>query len=61
MNTKNIIALIMICFILIPMLSCDRDGGEMEEKTTEFPSMKDVPTFSWEKLSQRKFFSAISR
>ena len=28
----------------------------MAEKTTEFPSIKDIPTSSWEKLSQRKIF-----
>ena len=48
------IPLLIILTISTVFMSCN--GGEMEEKTTEFPSIKDVPTSSWEQLAQRKIF-----
>jgi len=46
--------LLVTFFMSILITSCN--GGEMAEKTTKFPSMKDVPTSSWKKFSQRNIF-----
>lgn len=40
--------------MLILLLSCN--GEIMTEKTTPFPSIKDVPAGAWEKLSQKKIY-----
>ena len=41
-------------FLLAFLISCN--GGEMSEKTVQFPSIKDVPASSWEKLAQKKIY-----
>lgn len=50
----NYRTLLVTFFISILITSCN--GGEMAEKTTEFPSIKDIPTSSWEKLAQKKIY-----
>ena len=32
------------------------NGGEMPEQTVQFPSIKDVPATSWDKLAQKKIY-----
>ena len=46
--------LLIIFFLSTLLISCN--GGEMPEKTVQFPSIKDVPESSWEKLSEKKIY-----
>ncbi len=49
----------MLCKIAVLFLSAlffACDGGQMSEKIISFPSIKDVPASSWERLSQMKIF-----
>ena len=55
MNIINTLFLFFTAFIAISLISCD-NGGEMPEKTTQFPSIKDVPVSKWQKLAQKKIF-----
>ena len=48
------IPLLIILTISTVFMSCN--GGEMAEKTTEFPSIKDIPTSSWEQLAQKNIY-----
>ena len=47
--------LLLTTFIAISLISCD-NGGEMPEKTVQFPSIKDVRSEKWEVLSQKKIY-----
>lgn len=47
--------LLLTTFIAISLMSCD-SGGEMPEKTVQFPSIKDVPASKWENLAQKKIY-----
>jgi hypothetical protein len=49
------IKLSLICFMATLILACN-NGGEMSAKTSPFPSIKDVPASSWEKISQKKIY-----
>jgi hypothetical protein len=51
---KNI-KFITLMFLLTTIISCN-NGGEMSEKTSPFPSIKDVPASAWEKVSQKKIY-----
>ena len=53
MYTKYLVS-IMTQLSLIFIISCE--GGEMSEKTDQFPSIKDIPASSWEKLSNKKIY-----
>ena len=55
MNIIKTSILLLSTFIAISLISCD-NGGEMSEKTVQFPSIKDVPVSSWEHLSQKKIY-----
>ncbi len=55
MSIIKISILLFTAFIAISLISCD-NGGEMPEKTVQFPSIKDVPTSKWEKLAQKKIY-----
>ena len=51
----NKIAQLLATFFLSTLLiSCN--GGEMPEKATKFPSIKDVSSEKWENLSQKKIY-----
>ena len=47
--------LLLTTFIAISLISCD-NGGEMPEKTVQFPSIKDIPASKWENLSQKRIY-----
>jgi len=55
MSITKTSVLLLTTFIAISLISCD-NGGEMPEKTVQFPSIKDVPTSKWENLSQKKIY-----
>ena len=48
------IPLLIILTISTLFVSCS--GGEMPEKTIQFPNIKDVPASKWENLSQKKIY-----
>jgi hypothetical protein len=55
MNPKNQKPLFTLLLIFLTLFfACD--GGQMSEKIISFPSIKDVPASSWERLSQMKIF-----
>ena len=41
-------------FLLVFFIACN--GGEMTEKSTQFPKIKDVPESAWQKLAQKKIY-----
>lgn len=54
-NMFKIVKQIIITIILSSLIIvCN--GGAMEEKTTNFPILKDVPASKWEELSQKKIY-----
>ena len=55
MSIIKISVLLLTTFIAINLISCD-SGGEMPEKTVQFPNIKDVPASKWENLSQKKIY-----
>jgi len=55
MNPKNQKPLFTLLLIFLTLFfACD--GDQMSEKIISFPSIKDVPASSWEKLSKMKIF-----
>jgi hypothetical protein len=50
----NMLCKIAVLFLSALFFACD--GGQMSEKIISFPSIKDVPASSWERLSQMKIF-----
>jgi len=50
-NSKSTI---ILAFFLTFLINCS--GGEMSKETIKFPSIKDVPAPTWEKLSQKKIY-----
>jgi len=46
--------LVTILISLFALGACN--GGQMAEKSAPFPSIKDVPASSWQKLSEKKIF-----
>jgi lysophospholipase L1-like esterase len=54
MLIKNPLLLIVVISISTLTIGCN--GGKMEEKTIQFPSIKDVSASSWENLAQKKIF-----
>lgn len=54
MLIKNPLLLIVLLFISTLTIGCN--GGKMEEKTIQFPSIQDVPASSWAKLAKKKIY-----
>jgi hypothetical protein len=50
-----IIKLLPFIFTSTLILACN-NGGEMSQQSSPFPSIKDVPSSAWEKLSQKKIY-----
>lgn len=53
MSFKHISLLIIFFFSALP-IGCN--GGKMPEKSSQFPSIKDVPDSAWKKLAQEKIY-----
>ena len=47
-------SLLIISILLALLIGCN--GGEMSEKTTQLPTIKDIPASAWKKLSEKKIF-----
>jgi hypothetical protein len=54
LRAASMLLALLLCIAVSGLSACN--GGKMPQQTVTFPSIKDVPASSWQKLSQKKIF-----